>query len=357
MRRLIDIITGKVRASAGLLVGIASLGVAIFSYFTYPLYEPIIQRLAGLAGGPPVSSSTDNSQTLSLGADGNAAGRDLVSGGVSVGGSGNTIYIYQQDPVTRGAPHIPAIAEASTAPINSTSLDELVTRALILRDSGHYEDAEAVFDEALDLAQASYGASSLQYASVLNHAGGVKIRLDKLYEAEAMFRRCLDIYGRTLGKDDREYAINLSNLAGVLKTTGRSDEAIEAVEESVAIFERADDTKTMFYAYSLENYGTLLADVSRLEDSENALRGAESVARRTAGTDSLDYAGVASSLGQLLLKAGKEDDGLGFLRTSFEIYARKLPRDNPSFQQALRDLTGALTRLGRADEALSLTSF
>jgi tetratricopeptide (TPR) repeat protein len=353
--KLIEFITGRWATPLQLITGLLSLIIAVFTYFTYPIYEPWVQRLFGWETGAEGSTSVDNSKILDV--DSDSAGRDLVSGGVNVGGSGNTIYIYQQDPAVHNVPQIPAIAEASSAPSSSLSVDMLVTRAIVLRDAGRYEDAEAIFDDALDLAEARHGASSLEYASVLNHAGGAKIRLNKLYEAETMFRRCLDIYGRILGKDDREYAINLSNLAGVLKTTGRAPEALEAVEESVGIFERTGNTNSMFYAHSLQDYGVLLADLNRLEDSEAALRSAEDVARLTSGADSLDYAGMAASLGQTLLKMGKDEEGLEFLKASFDIYARKLSRDNPSYQQALRDLSGALTRLGRADEALALTGF
>ena len=76
-------------------------------------------------------------------------------------------------------------------------------------------------------------------ATDLNNLAMLLYSQAKYEEAEALYRQAMDIDIRALGRDHPGVATDLNNLAGLLKATGRTAEAKKMGLEALAIVERA----------------------------------------------------------------------------------------------------------------------
>jgi tetratricopeptide (TPR) repeat protein len=108
---------------------------------------------------------------------------------------------------------------------------ELIGKAGMLYQQGRYSEAAKVAEEALTVAEKTFGpnhpsvAISLSYLAMLHHAQG------KYAEAEPLYKRALGIVEKALGPEHPHVATSLNNLALVYKAQGKYTEA-EPPEQS-----------------------------------------------------------------------------------------------------------------------------
>lgn len=103
----------------------------------------------------------------------------------------------------------------------------LITDANKAMKKGEFENAEALFQEAVRRLESATGPVHPRIASVLLRLGDFYTSRQKYDEAENQFRRAMSIYENTFGGENLDVAICLQHLAEALYGQGRSQEADE----------------------------------------------------------------------------------------------------------------------------------
>src|SRR5260221_52503 len=119
------------------------------------------------------------------------------------------------------------------------SWEELNREVLALLQQGKYAEGLVVAQQALRVAEASFGPEHPNVATSLNNLAGLYQDQGKYAEAEQLSRRCVVIKEKALGPDSVRVATSLNNLADLYRAEGRYPEAEQFYKRSLRIVERA----------------------------------------------------------------------------------------------------------------------
>ncbi|MBX7082132.1 MAG: serine/threonine-protein kinase [Nannocystaceae bacterium] len=127
------------------------------------------------------------------------------------------------------------------AAVERAGNDELV-RATLMHNrgglryrQGRYDEAFALYRDALEAQQRLLGNDDPQVAMTLNHIGNVKIMEGDLETAREYVTRSLDVRRRLLGDRHPKVAASINNLAAIEEAAGHPAAAMELVEQALAI--------------------------------------------------------------------------------------------------------------------------
>jgi len=113
--------------------------------------------------------------------------------------------------------------------------EELNARVEALYQQGNYVEATAVAQEAVRLAEASFGPNDPRVATSLNNLAGLYRDQGKHSEAEPFFKRALAVREMALGPNHPVVAIVLDNYAALLRKINREAEAAKMEARANAI--------------------------------------------------------------------------------------------------------------------------
>lgn len=224
----------------------------------------------------------------------------------------------------------------------------LYNRAIVLFDSGRYEQSVEALDALLNLTPDEVGAfyyKGTALAKLGRHQAALKAYDAALDlnpgDAEVLFNKgiALDELGRpedavaaydAVLKSKPNHADALINKAAVLTELGRHAAALESLEAGLAA--RPDDPSV------LANKGAVLSELGRHEDAMKALDTALQVRPRDAD--------VLANKGSVLGKLGKHDEAVKAFGAALEI--------RPDHELALRNKIVALAKQGKEEAASKL---
>src|SRR5262249_34130310 len=103
---------------------------------------------------------------------------------------------------------------------------------------GHYDEAEALYQQALAIFRRAYGDEHYDIAVNLHNLAAVRQAQARFAEAEALYRQVLAIKAKLFDADNVEIALTLHNLAAPHTAMARDDEAAVLFQRALAIFTR-----------------------------------------------------------------------------------------------------------------------
>src|SRR5215510_14106689 len=181
----------------------------------------------------------------------------------------------------------PARSSRTSAPGGGASpavrVRSLTLRGTQFRDAGRYREAEPLFDEALALAEAVFGADSFEVAAVLNQIGMLGKYDGRFDMAEAAYRRALLIVERKASPDHPLSASLFHNLGGLEHARGRFAEGEPLARRSVEIRERALGPDHVDVAADIAALAALLDGQGKYDESEPLYRRALAIFEREYG--------------------------------------------------------------------------
>ncbi|WP_233277966.1 tetratricopeptide repeat-containing serine/threonine-protein kinase [Myxococcus stipitatus] len=185
----------------------------------------------------------------------------------------------------------------------------------LLRMQRDYVRAEVQQEDALLLAERTFGASSLEVADVLLELGATQWRSLQLAKARTTLDRAAEIARRVLGPEHPEFARIRLALVPVLweaaqlepsQTRGNSAQAQEGLElgeriarESLGILERSLGPEHPRVYDALNDLGTTLTTLERPLEALPIYERALTIAIKTDGAESQGVAVIRSNLGWL----------------------------------------------------------
>ena len=111
--------------------------------------------------------------------------------------------------------------------------------AAILDGQGKYDEAEALYRQALAVFERVYGPDHYELAVTFNNLAALSHAKGDDAEAEQLYRRPWPSRRRSLGPDHPDVAMTLNNLAVLYKSAGKYSEAEPLYQRALAIFEAA----------------------------------------------------------------------------------------------------------------------
>jgi non-specific serine/threonine protein kinase/serine/threonine-protein kinase len=105
--------------------------------------------------------------------------------------------------------------------------------ANVLKDEGHYAEAEKLYRETLDVERRVLGPEHPRTLWLMNNLANVLTDEGRYAEAEKLFRKTLDIRRRVLGPESPDAASSTYNLSCIAARQGRRDEALSLLREAV----------------------------------------------------------------------------------------------------------------------------
>jgi eukaryotic-like serine/threonine-protein kinase len=258
--------------------------------------------------------------------------------------------------------------------------------------SGTLQAAEAPLQDALHLAQANFGAASMESGRALWELGMLRLQQGQLAEAKSLYLRSLDtlrdtkapqtdvsavlsdlakvytreqqwplakqayeqaleIDRRALGADHPKIAFRLQNLAIVAQNMGELKEAEALYADALQREERTYGEHHPETAVTKGNYGLLLQREGRLAEAEPLLRDAVSIQLSLYGPDHYKVGYARVSLAMLLHDKAELVDAESEFRQALAIYEKSLPPNHQYRAALLSQFARLLVDQGKYAEA------
>jgi serine/threonine-protein kinase len=264
----------------------------------------------------------------------------------AIGGGPPTV----RELLDRGADRIDSLA-ASAGP--EVRLDMLTTLGFLYGKLGEYERSAGIFEEAVTVADASFGVDE-RTGHALDGWAQSLIEAGEAERAESAVRRSIEVR-RAAGAPLAALSSSYTTLGALLSATGRYEEAHQAHVTAMDLDRRAD-AGPLAEATDLNNLGTVSRRLGRYEEAERHLRRAIAIRRAELGTR---HPAVASALGNLaavLRDVGALDEAESLQREALEIRRAVLGADHPDVAISLEQIGLVLSTAGRHAAADSLAS-
>jgi tetratricopeptide (TPR) repeat protein len=207
--------------------------------------------------------------------------------------------------------------------------------------------AEEFLREAVSLAEAVHGSSSLELAHAANDLANLLQTTSRYAEAEPLLRKALSLQEERLGRDHQGYARTLTSLAWLLHGTQRSGQAEQMLREAVSAGERSHGRSHPDVAVRLNNLALVLQSLGRLEEAEDMLREAIAAGEGVQGRSHPMVIVRLNNLANLLRDKGELGEAEKLFREVIESTAQSLGRDHPDFAVGLNNLGNVLRDLGQ----------
>jgi len=140
---------------------------------------------------------------------------------------------------------------------------DLDAKALTLYKQGRYAEAAKVSEEALKVAEDTFGPGHPDVAASLNNLGLLYQAQGQYAAAEPLYKRALAIKEKALGPDHLAVATTLNNLAELYRAQGKYAEAEPLYKRSLATREKALGPAHPDVATVLENMAELYKETGR----------------------------------------------------------------------------------------------
>jgi tetratricopeptide (TPR) repeat protein len=243
-----------------------------------------------------------------------------------------------------------ALREATLGPSNAQVAAILQDLASLHKVNGHYEQAKALGERALAIDQQALGPDHPYVAGALSNLATVLQEMGAYDESRVLSERAVAILERALGPDHLKVGIALNNLASVFHATGAIDEAVAVQERVVAILTRSLGPEHPQLAKVLSNLAALHEGAGAYERAEALNRQALAIREKALGPDHPDVATSLDNLANAYQDSPAE--GLVLRERALAIREKVLGPDHPDVALSLTNIAGVHQAAGNHAEAI-----
>ncbi|HEY3242562.1 MAG TPA: serine/threonine-protein kinase [Phycisphaerae bacterium] len=228
---------------------------------------------------------------------------------------------------------------------HETTATLLIYKGQLAQRAERPADAEAIYSEALAIAETLNGAERELAGRVLNLLGILYREQGRFADSEITLRRALAIRAELKGHDSHDVGITLRNLSYTLAKLQRFEEAHETIQAAVGVLERVDGPDSVPAIYAAGYIPRIYALQKRSDEAVAGTR--ELVARleQVAGADSFSVATMNDRLATLLHSLGRDEEALTAATGSLNILRER-------FAQSHFQIAAELQLCGEIDAAL-----
>jgi CHAT domain-containing protein/tetratricopeptide (TPR) repeat protein len=250
-----------------------------------------------------------------------------------------------------GVIFIVALLVSTAAGAQESRWKELDAQAGQLRKQGKNTEALPVAQEALRVAEATFGSEQPNTATALGQLGVIYTALGKYADAEPLLKRSLVIREKSLGPDHSGVAESLHDLAGLYEQMGKYEEAEPLLKRSLTIREKALGPDSLEAAQSLNILARLCVERAKYAEAEPLFRRSLAIREKALGPDHPDVATSLNNLAGLYWAEGKFAEAEPLVRQSLAISEKSLGPDHPDVAKSLNGLGLLYRNQGKYAEA------
>jgi CHAT domain-containing protein/tetratricopeptide (TPR) repeat protein len=228
---------------------------------------------------------------------------------------------------------------------------DLNQKANELQERGKYDEGISVAEEAVRVAESTFGADDTNVAVSLNLLAMMYDDQEKYVDAEPLFKRSLAIVEKALGRDDPEVASALSNLATLYLEQDKFAEAEPLAKRSLAIREKTLAPDNPDVASGLEDLSEVYEKERRYAESEALAKRSLAIREKTLEPDDPGMFASVHNLALLYLDSGRYAEAEPFYQRSLAIRERVLGPDDLDVAVSLDDLAAVYVEEGKYAEA------
>ncbi|NJK49550.1 tetratricopeptide repeat protein [Candidatus Gracilibacteria bacterium] len=195
---------------------------------------------------------------------------------------------------------------------------------------GRYNEAEPLFQQALELRKRLLGENHPDVATSLNNLALLYKAQGRYAEAEPIYQQALELCKRLLGEDHPNLATSLSNLAKLYKAQERYSEAEPLFVQALELRKRLLGEDHPYSATSLNNLALLYYAQGRYAEAEPLYQQALELYKRLLGEDHPDVASSLNDLAELYRSQGRYSEAEPLYHKALEISDRVLGVNHPN---------------------------
>ncbi|KAH7124707.1 hypothetical protein EDB81DRAFT_860917 [Dactylonectria macrodidyma] len=218
-------------------------------------------------------------------------------------------------------------------------------------DQGRLQDAEAMYQRALDSKEKAWGPDHTSTLNTVNNLGILYKDQGRLQDAEAMYQRALGGYEKAWGPDHTSTLNTVNNLGILYKDQGRLQDAEAMYQRALGGYEKAwgpDHTSTL---NTVNNLGLLYADQGRLQDAEAIYQRALDGYEKAWGPDHTSTLNTVNNLGLLYADQGRLQDAEAIYQRALDGYEKAWGPDHTSTLNTVNNLGLLYADQGRLQDA------
>ena len=229
--------------------------------------------------------------------------------------------------------------------------EELNARFEDLYGQGKYAEATSVAQEALRVAEATFGPEHPDLARSLNNLALLYNKQGRYAEAEALDQRALRIREKALGAEHLDVALSLNNLAMLYKAQGKYAEARPLCQRALRIWEKALGPEHPDVAIPLNNLAELYDDQGKYAEAEPLYQRALRIWEKALGPEHPHVATALNNLASLYYKQGKYAEAEPLFQRALRIEEKALGPEHPDVAISLNNLAELYRTQGKYAEA------
>jgi CHAT domain-containing protein/tetratricopeptide (TPR) repeat protein len=228
---------------------------------------------------------------------------------------------------------------------------QLTEQASQLRDHGKIVEATPLAQEAVRVAQATYGPDRPQVALSLNLLGLLLKEQEKFVDAETALRSALAINVKVYGQESRDVATILNNLADLYRIEGKYADGEKLFLQALSIHEKILGPNDPVVATDANNLAVLYIAEGKYADAEPLYRRATAIDEKALAPGDDGLAKDYNNLGDLEEKQGKYADAEQLYSKSLGIDLKVHGKDHPAVATDLSNLGVLFTEEGKYSTA------
>ena len=250
------------------------------------------------------------------------------------------------------------LRKALLGPVHPDIARSLTYLANASADQGNYQEADLLYQQALDLYEQMGKETDLDAASVLNAwAECYRERAEsspdpKLYErADALYQRALDLLRQVDDAPPLALVATITNRTGVQIARGYLEEAEAQLLQAIPIFEQQLGVDHLYKAVLIGNLGVLYCIQHRFDEAESLLGRARAIFQELGEHRHPRAAQVLCNLADLYITRGKYEQAEPLYQEAIAIYEAAGAATHPHMELFLRNYAMVLWRLRCCAEA------
>ncbi|KAK3191213.1 hypothetical protein K4F52_002803 [Lecanicillium sp. MT-2017a] len=234
---------------------------------------------------------------------------------------------------------------------DASTLTSLHNLGVVLASQGKYEEAEALLQEALTLKENVLGPEHPDTLASMHNLGFVLGSDGKYIEAEAMHRKAIALREKVLGREHPDTVASMNTLGLVLESQGKYEEAEAMHREAVFLHDKVlghDNPNTIA---SMNGLGRVLVCQSKYEESEQLFHDLLHLSTKVRGHGHPGTLAIMSNFGLILGRRDKHEEAEAVHREALILYEKVLGPNHPDTLTNLNSLGLVLMSQGKYEEA------
>ena len=223
--------------------------------------------------------------------------------------------------------------------------------AFLYDSQGRYQEAEDLYQQALDMKKRLLGNQHPSLATGLNNLAALYVSQGRYQEAEPLYKEALEMRKRLLGNQHPDVASSLNNLALLYDNQGRYREAEDLYQQALQMIKRLQGNQHPHLASSLTNLADLYRSQERYQKAEPLYKEALQMRKCLLGNQHPDVANSLNNLAVLYDNQGRYQEGERHYKQALQMIKRLLGNQNPYVATIWHNLAKLYSRQGRYQKA------